>query len=107
VVGDPEPTILYRQHGGNTIGAASSRLRRGIAAARRGPRPFMRDFARHLDCLAAHADVLSPAAIRDVELLRNAINGGLLRRLAGLRLPGLQRNHWSEGLLFRLWFLIG
>jgi glycosyltransferase involved in cell wall biosynthesis len=107
IVADPEPTILYRQHGGNAIGAASSRLRRAIAAARRGPGPFMRDFARHLDSLAAHAALLSPTAARDLTVLRRAVADGPLRRLHALQLPGLKRNHWSEGLLFRLWFLIG
>ncbi len=107
IVADPEPTILYRQHEGNAIGAASSRLRRAIAAARRGPRPFMRDFARHVERLAEHSAVLSPAAARDLAVLRRAVAGGLFERFAGLRLPGLRRNHWSEGLLFRLWFLIG
>ena len=107
IVADPEPTILYRQHAGNAIGAASSRLRRAIAAARRGPRPFMCDFARHVASLSDHAALLSPAAARDLAVLRRAVAGGLSARLAGLRLAGLQRNHWSEGLLFRLWFLIG
>ncbi len=107
VLGDPEPSILYRQHAGNAIGAASSRLRRAIAAARRGPRPFMRDFSRHVECLTEHAALLSPAAARDLAVLRRAVAGGLGPRLAGLRLPGLKRNHWTEGLLFRLWFLIG
>jgi Glycosyl transferase family 2 len=104
---DPEPTVMYRQHEGNAIGAASSRLRRAIAAAQRGPGPFMRDFAAHVESLTAQAALLSPAAARDLSVLRHAIGGGPLRRLAALRLPGLRRNHWSEGMLFRLWFLIG
>jgi hypothetical protein len=107
ILPDAEPTILYRQHGGNSIGAASSRLRRAIAAARRGPRPFMRDFARHVESLTEHAALLSPAARQDLAVLRAAVAGGPAQRLHGLRLPGLQRNHWTEGLLFRLWFLIG
>jgi len=104
---DPEPTVLYRQHEGNAIGAASTRFRRSIAAAQRGPGPFMRDFAAHVASLTEHAALLSPAAARDLAVLRRAVAGGPLQRLEGLRLPGLKRNHWSEGLLFRLWFLIG
>ena len=107
VVADPEPTILYRQHSANTIGAAASRLRRALAALQRGPVPFMRDFARHVDSLTEHADALSGPALRDLAVLRRAATGGPLCRLQALRLPGLKRNHWSEGLLFRLWFLIG
>jgi hypothetical protein len=104
---DPEATVLYRQHEGNAIGAASGRLRRAIAAARRGPGPFMCDFAAHVASLTEHAALLSPAALRDLAVLRRAVAGGPAQRLEGLRLRGLKRNHWSEGLLFRLWFLIG
>jgi glycosyltransferase involved in cell wall biosynthesis len=83
VVADDTPVLLYRQHGGNTVGATRSHLRRALAALRRGPRPFMADF------------------------LRQALAGGVLRRLPALRLNGLRRNGWREGLLFNLWFLIG
>jgi glycosyltransferase involved in cell wall biosynthesis len=107
IVADPEPTVLYRQHGRNAIGASRSRARRALAAARRGPRPFMRDFAAHVAGLTDHATLLSPAAARDLAVLRRAVAGGWARRLEALRLPGLRRNHWTEGLLFRLWFLIG
>jgi glycosyltransferase involved in cell wall biosynthesis len=107
IVADPEPTILYRQHAANAIGAASSRLHRAFAALRRGPRPFMRDFTLHVASLSEHAALLSPAARCDLAVLREAVAGGPVQRLKGLRLPGLKRNHWTEGLLFRLWFLIG
>jgi glycosyltransferase involved in cell wall biosynthesis len=107
IIADDEPTILYRQHGGNTIGSSTSKLRRALAAAWRGPGAFMADCTRHLEGLAAHADLLTPAARRDVAVLREALAGGRLRRIAALRMPGLRRNHWAEGLLFRLWFLIG
>ncbi len=107
IVADSEPSVLYRQHKANAVGAARSRLRRAIAAARRGPGPFMRDFAAHVKSLGEHARLLSPAAARDLAVLRRAIAGGWAERLEALRLPGLKRNHWTEGLLFRLWFLIG
>lgn len=107
ILTDDAPVLLYRQHPGNAIGAQRSRLRRALAAARRGPGPFMTDFRRHLDSLAAHEALLTPQARHDIAVLRRAICGGLGERLAALRLPGLRRNHWSEGMLFRLWFLIG
>ena len=107
VITDDEPVLLYRQHPGNAVGAQRSRLRRALAAARRGPGPFMTDFRRHLNGLAAHEAMLTQAARQDIATLRRAVAGGMQERVAALRLPGLRRNHWSEGMLFRLWFMIG
>ena len=107
VIADDMPALLYRQHGGNVVGSRRSRARRAMAALRRGPGPFMADLARHLDGLAANADALTASARRDIDTLRAALAGGTRERLRALRLPGLRRDHWSEGLLFRLWFLIG
>jgi glycosyltransferase involved in cell wall biosynthesis len=107
VLTDDTPVLLYRQHGGNVVGARPSLRQRAVAAARRGPGPFMADFKRHLNGLAAHASLLTPHARRDVATLQVALAGSRLRRLAALRMPGLRRAQWSEGLLFRLWFLIG
>jgi glycosyltransferase involved in cell wall biosynthesis len=107
VLTDAEPVILYRQHGGNVVGAPRSWPRRALAALRRGPAPFMADFRRHLDALAAHGDMLSPAARGEVMMLQQALAGGVRPRLAALRGGGLRRREWSEGLLFRLWFLLG
>jgi glycosyltransferase involved in cell wall biosynthesis len=106
IIADDEPTILYRQHGGNAIGARASKPLRAVAALRRGPGPFMADFSGHLAALADHAG-LTIEARRQVDDLRRALAGGPLRRMAALRLPGLRRRHWTEGLLFRLWFLLG
>lgn len=107
ILTDDRPALLYRQHGGNAVGSQPSRLRRALAAARRGPGPFMSDFRRHLNGLAEHAHLLTPAALQDIAILQRAVDGDLLDRIGALALPGLRRNHWSEGLLFRLWFLIG
>lgn len=107
VLTDAEPVILYRQHGGNVVGAPGSWPRRALAAIRRGPAPFMADFRRHLDALAAHGEVLTPAARGEIAMLQQALAGGMRPRLAALRDGGLRRRAWSEGLLFRLWFLMG
>jgi glycosyltransferase involved in cell wall biosynthesis len=107
VLTDAEPVILYRQHGGNVVGAPGSWPRRALAAIRRGPAPFMADFRRHLDALAAHGEVLTPAARGEIAMLQEALAGGVRPRLAALRDGGLRRRAWSEGLLFRLWFLMG
>jgi glycosyltransferase involved in cell wall biosynthesis len=107
VIADDEPALLYRQHAGNVVGARKSLLARALAAIRRGPGPFMADFRRHLDALASHEALLSPAARRDVAILQRAVARGPLARLAALGMPGLRRNRMAEGMLFRLWFVIG
>ncbi len=105
---DPEPTVLYRQHRGNAVGAPHSTLRRGLAALWRGPDAFMMLFRAHVAELAAEAAILSPEARADIAVLRQSLCGGRLTRLrAMLTLPGLARRTPLETLLFRLWFLIG
>ena len=107
VIADDTPALLYRQHGGNVVGARRSHLQRAVAAVRRGPGPFMADLRRHLDGLAANAALLTDPARRDVAYLRAALANGKLARLRALRLPGLRRQGRREGLLFSLWFLLG
>ncbi len=107
IIADDRPALLYRQHADNAVGAHPSHMRRAFAALRRGPGPFMADFLRHLDGLAEHAEMLTPTARQDVATLRYALARGVWGRLFALRLPGLRRNGLGEGLLFKLWFLIG
>ncbi len=107
VVVDEQPVLLYRQHAGNLVGASSSSLRRGIAALRRGPRMFMQMFRQNVAALADQSDLLAPSAAAQVVTLDRALQGGRLRRLRALRMPGLARQTLSETLLFRLWFLLG
>ena len=105
---DPMPVVLYRQHGGNAVGAPHSVLRRGLMALRRGPDTFMALFRVHVAELAREADTLSPQAGRDIALLQRSLCGSRLARLSALRrLPRLTRRTALETLLFRLWFLIG
>ena len=107
VLADDVPVVLYRQHGGNVVGAPAGRLRRGAAAMRRGPGAFMRIFRQHVAALAEQADLLSPAAAAQVADLERALRGGWLPRLKALSLPGLGRQTGVETALFRLWFLLG
>ena len=98
---------LYRQHGGNAIGAPPSQMRRAIAALRRGPRIFMNVLRQHLEALAAQPDLLSETARPTVLRLHSALSGSLFDKLAALNTPDLRRQTWLETLLFRLWFLVG
>jgi len=107
VLADEAPVVLYRQHGGNAVGAPAGRLRRGTAALRRGPGAFMRVFRQYVAALAEQAHLLSPSAASQVMLLDRALRGGRRQRLRALCLPGLVRQTRAETALFRLWFLLG
>ncbi len=104
---DAEAVLLYRQHGDNAVGAPGSRLRRALAALRRGPGPFMARFRAHLAGLAANAALLPAPVADEVAALARALDGGLRGRLRLLFWPGLARRTRLETLLLRLWLLIG
>jgi glycosyltransferase involved in cell wall biosynthesis len=104
---DDEPVVLYRQHASNFVGAPPSEWRRAWSAIQRGPALFMSVLRQNVAALAAQPDLLSPDARRQVQRLNRALQGGVMRRVGALGLPGLYRQTWSETLLFRVWFLIG
>lgn len=104
---DDEPTVLYRQHAANLVGAPASLPGRAMGALRRGPGAFMRGFRDHVSALQAHADLLMPPARRDLAAIQRALRGGRWRRIGALRIAGLRRRTWYETLLFRCWFLLG
>lgn len=104
---DAEPVVLYRQHGRNAVGAPRSFLRRGWAALRRGPGVFMGVLRQNVAALHAQRHLLTPEAQAQLDQIRHALQGGPLRRLSALRLPGLRRQTWAEQMVFRLWFIIG
>lgn len=107
VLADPDATVLYRQHGKNHVGEPRSWWRRGIAALRRGPGPYMRLLRQHVATLQAHADLLPDPTHRQLAVITRGLNGGLRARLHALRLPGFVRQTWLETLVFRVWFMIG
>ncbi len=108
VVQDSEAVVLYRQHGGNLVGAPGSWLRRGVAALRRGPGVFMAVLRQHVAALLEQPELLSEQAMREVAAMHDALQRrSLLCRIAALRMPGLVRQTWAETLVFRCWFLIG
>ena len=107
VIADPTPTVLYRQHAGNLVGAPLSMGRRAMAAVQRGPGVFMDVLRGNVAALKLQPELLTPEALRIVTMLDEALAGGVGRRLAALRLPGLYRQTWQETLLFRWWFLVG
>jgi hypothetical protein len=62
---------------------------------------------QHVAALAAQPHLLTAQARREVTEIDQALKGGLRRRIAALRMPGLIRQTWAETLVFRCWFLIG
>ena len=106
LIADDEPTVLYRQHDTNTVGAPRILWRRGIAALRRGPEPFMRLLRGYVVTLSAQADRLDPLARDQLARIAHALEGGPFRRLSVLGMPEFRRQTALETLLFRVWFLL-
>ena len=106
IVADEEPTVLYRQHAANAVGAPLSTRRRAIAAMRRGPGAFMKVFRAQVTALNAQPGLLSPEARGVVDAVAAGLAGGPAARLWALRI-GMRRQTWAETMLFRCWFLIG
>jgi len=106
ILPDNEPTVLYRQHEGNSIGAPPSTWRRGIAALRRGPGPFMRLLRQNVAALVDQPALLTATAQTQLQAIAQALEGGTAVRLRVLAMPDLRRQTWAETMLFRLWFLL-
>ena len=107
LVTDDTPTVLYRQHGANLVGAPPSRRRRAWAALRRGPGVFMTVMRQHVAALLAQPHLSSEENAETLRVIDAGLNDGAWRRLRALRTPGLVRQTWQETLLFRAWFMIG
>lgn len=107
VLMDEVPVVDYRQHGGNAVGVQRSRLRRGVAALRRGPGAFMSTFRAHAEALQAQPGLVAPANRQALAMILAGLHDGLWRRLRALADPRLRRQEFAETQLFRLWFLIG
>ncbi len=107
LVADATPTVLYRQHGGNAVGAPASMRRRAAAALQRGPGVFMNVLRCHVAALRDHPDLLTPDAAAALDVVEAGLQGGMAQRLAALQRCALLRQTWQETLLFRWWFLVG
>ena len=106
LLADNEPTVLYRQHESNTIGAPRSAWRRALAALRRGPEPFMRLLRGYVSALSAHPGDMGVREREQLAHIAWGLNGGVARRMQVLKMPGFRRQTWPETLLFRIWFLL-
>ena len=96
VLRDGAPVLLYRQHGGNVIGANRSlgaRLAR--ASALMGGR-LQRWNRINMAALAPAAKRFTPAAQATIAQYRVAQSGPFGRRLAALRASGVWRQGWVD-----------
>ena len=107
IILDNAVVALYRQHSANFVGMNVSQARRALAALRRGPSAFMGILRQHVAALLGQPALVSESNHDALQRLQHALQGGILRRLAALYLPGFRRQDFWETLLFRIWFLLG
>lgn len=107
VLRDERPVILYRQHGGNVVGAPASPLHRALAALRRGPGEFMFVFRKNVAALMAASAAFPAENRQSLAAISTALAKPWFFRLSALRIPGFVRNSALQTALFRLWFLTG
>lgn len=107
VIVDPEPALLYRQHGANSIGAEPGLWRRVQRAVRRGPNAFVGMLGANLDALAEAAPLLPAGANAAVERLQAMRGCGPIGRLRLARQAGLYRQSALQQVAMAAWFLLG
>jgi hypothetical protein len=103
---DAEPSILYRQHTANVVGAQPTLLRRAAAAAARGPQPFLQAMSNQMEALMPHRARLTPDARQTLDALREARAASPLRRLRALRDSGAYRQGLAEDAVLKLWLAL-
>ena len=106
---DPEPQVLYRQHGGNVIGANTGARAKLARIARVLDGTYGRWNAANLAALEATAALLTPENRALAEGFARARRAGFAERMALLRRLGLYRQGrggqaslWAAALLGRL-----
>ena len=105
IIFDPTPAILYRQHGHNAIGAASSIASRTLKAFQRGATPFLRQLEEHVVALEESDGILAPSARMTVSKIRHAMSHGRIARIALMREAGFRRQTRLENLGMTMWML--
>jgi hypothetical protein len=99
---EDKPSILYRQHDGNTIGSAPSFVSRARGAIKRGPFSFLRIVAEHIEALEQAK--LSAEAREVIFQFQNLDQLGPLSKIIALKKAGIYRQGLTEDLVMRVWF---
>ncbi len=104
LVFDPEPSLLYRQHGGNLVGGGVGRLDRMRRMLGRGASGFYPPLARLMAALPALP------LTRDARAVLASLHGlraaSPLRRLAAVRQAGLAHHALLGNAVLRAWVLL-
>lgn len=101
---DPQPSLLYRQHGGNLVGGGVGRLDRMRRMLGRGAAGFYEPLGRHMAALPALP--LTPDARGVLARLLGLRAASPLRRLNALRRAGLAHHARLGDALLRAWVLL-
>ncbi len=109
VLFDPAPSMLYRQHGANAIGASWSRsvLKRVAGTLRRGAGPHNAMLQQHLDALRRNEAILAPGVATAVRRIEAGFAGPWWRRAGLLLIPGFRRQTPIQTVVLALWMLRG
>ena len=105
VIFDRRPSILYRQHRLNAVGARLGFWKRFAAFKRRAYAPFMRIFSAHSRTLLEHPQLTMEAET----LLRNVASlpkGSALRKIRLLIALNFYRQGHLENVALKLWLLL-
>lgn len=105
---DDRPTMLYRQHQANSIGASWSvpLLRRLIGAVVRGTGPYNLLLRQFLDALHRNEATLTSENAKTLRRIRAAFSGPWWRRIALLAMPGFRRQTRWQTLSLALCLLL-
>jgi len=107
IYADPQPTLLYRQHNKNAVGAPASTMQRASGVIRRGSNQFLDVFDANLCALEAAGNLLTDNAREIVALLRPLWGLSPMKRLSRLAASGLYRQAMLEDLVLRSFVLLG
>jgi glycosyltransferase involved in cell wall biosynthesis len=106
---DDTPTILYRQHGSNSIGASwsLSLVRRAIGVAKRGTGPYNLVLRQILDALHRNEAMLTRPNAETLRKIQSSLSGPWWRRVGLLAMPGFRRQTRAQTIVLMLCLLRG
>ncbi len=103
---DDTPSILYRQHAHNVIGAANTRLR-VWRALHKEPASVLRIIDAHARAVEDSVVGVPSDTLAKLARLRQALRGSFGKRIMFVLGGNLRRQRWSEGVLLAFWVLAG